>query len=110
MKIITLHTPIVADELLEHLQSKLSPLFKEQRQKEINFKIEKNSDSVEISQPELYGEDVLFKLEIKEKELWITRNEHYVDDVNSLTVESILNSLFEDLSDDPRGVDLIIEG
>ncbi|HEY0245217.1 MAG TPA: hypothetical protein VGC01_06605 [Mucilaginibacter sp.] len=109
MKIITLHTPIVADELLAHLTQKLNPLFKEQRQQDINFKIEKNGEVVEISQPELY-EGVLFSLEIKGKKLWITRNEHYVDDVNSLTIESILNSLFEDLSDDPRGVDLLIEG
>ena len=109
MKIITLHTPIVADELLEHLRSRLNPLFREQRQEDINFIIEKNDNAVEISYPPLY-EGVLFKLEVKGSELHITRNEHYVDDVNSLTVESILNSLFEDLSDDPRGVDLLIEG
>jgi hypothetical protein len=109
MKIITLHTPIIIDELLEHLRSKLNPLFKQQRQEEITFTINKVGDAVEISQPELY-DGALFKLEIKGKELWITRNEHYVDDVNSLTVESILNSLFEDLSDDTRGVDLLIEG
>jgi hypothetical protein len=109
MKIITLHTPINADELLAHITQKLNPLFKEQRQEDISFKIEKVGNAVEISQPEMY-DGVLFKLEVKGKELWITRNEHYVDDVNSLTVESILNSLFEDLSDDPRGVDLLIEG
>ena len=109
MKIIILHTPIVADELLAHLTQRLNPLFREQRQQDLSFKIEKNGETVEISHPELY-EGVLFSLEIKGKELWITRNEHYVDDVNSLTIESILNSLFEDLSDDPRGVDLLIEG
>ncbi|HTH82694.1 MAG TPA: hypothetical protein VL490_07150 [Mucilaginibacter sp.] len=109
MKIITLHTPVNADQLLAHLTQKLNPLFKEQRQQDINFRIEKVGDAIEISQPELY-EGVLFKLEIKGKELWITRNEHYVDDVNSLTVESILNSLFEDLTDDRRGVDLVVEG
>jgi hypothetical protein len=95
--------------LLALLTKKLNPLFKEQRQQDISFKIEKNGNAVEIAQPELY-DGILFHLEIKGKELWITRNEHYVDDVNSLTVESILNSLFEDLSDDPRGVDLLIEG
>jgi len=110
MKIITLHTPVNGDQLLAHLTQKLNPLFKEQRQEEILFKIERVGDAIEISQPELYGSDILFKLEIKGKELWITRNEHYTDDVNSLTVESILNSLFEDLSDDPRGVDLLQEG
>jgi hypothetical protein len=109
MKIITLHTLINADQLLAHLTQKLNPLFKQQRQQDIGFKIEKVNSAIEISQPELY-EGVLFKLEIKGKELWITRNEHYVDDVNSLTVESILNSLFEDMTDDSRGVDLVEEG
>jgi hypothetical protein len=109
MKIITLHTPINADQLLAHITQKLNPLFKEQRQQDINFKTEKVNDAIEITQPELY-DGVLFKLEIKGKELWITRNEHYVDDVNSLTVESILNSLFEDMTDDRRGVDLVEEG
>jgi hypothetical protein len=109
MKVITLHTPIIVDELLAHLQQKLNPLFKEQRQQDIVFTIEKAGNAVEISQPDLY-EGVLFHLEIKGKELWITRNEHYVDDVNSLTIESILNSLFEDLTDDARGVDLVTEG
>ncbi|MCC8425439.1 hypothetical protein [Mucilaginibacter sp. UR6-11] len=109
MKVITLHTNINPDELLAHLQQKLNPLFKEQRQEDISFKIEKVGDAVEISQPELY-DGVLFSLVIKGGELWITRNEHYVDDVNSLTIESILNSLFEDLTDDSRGVDLVTEG
>jgi hypothetical protein len=109
MKVITLYTRINPDELLAHLQQKLNPLFKQQRQKDINFTIEKVGDAVEISQPEMY-EGALFHLEIKGRELWITRNEHYVDDVNSLTIESILNSLFEDLTDDIRGVDLVTEG
>lgn len=109
MKVITLHTPIIADELLEHLRSRLNTYFREQRQVDFDLKIEKNGNAVEISQPEMY-EGVLFKLEPKGAELFITRNEHYVDDVNSLTIESILNSLFEDLTDDIRGVDLVTEG
>ena len=109
MKVITLHTPIITDELLEHLRSRLNTLFREQRQVDFDLTIEKNGNAIEISQPEMY-EGVLFKLEPKGPELWITRNEHYVDDVNSLTIESILNSLFEDMTDDIRGVDLVTEG
>lgn len=109
MKVITLHTPIIADELLEHLRSRLNTYFRKQRQVDFDFKIEKNGNAIEISQPEMY-EGILFKLEPKGTELYITRNEHYVDDVNSLTIESILNSLFEDLTDDIRGVDLVTEG
>ena len=109
MKVITLHQLISTDALLERLQQKLNPYFKEQRQQDIVFTIEKNDNAVEISQPELY-DGVLFKLEVKGSELWITRNEHNVDDVNSLTLESILHSLYEDLTDDARGVDLVTEG
>ena len=109
MKVITLHTPIITDELLEHLRSRLNTYFREQRQVDFDLNIEKNSNAVEISQPQIY-EGILFKLEPKGTELYITRNEHYVDDVNSLTIESILNSLFEGLTDDIRGVDLVTEG
>ena len=109
MKVITLHAPIITDELLQHLRNRLNTLFREQRQVDFDLTIEKNGNAIEISQPEMY-EGVLFKLEPKGSELYITRNEHYVDDVNSLTIESILNSLFEDLTDDIRGVDLVTEG
>jgi len=109
MKIITLHTPIVTDELLEHLRSRLNTIFREQRQVDFDLTIEKNGNAIEISQPEMY-EGALFILEVKGTELHITRNEHYVDDVNSLTIESILNSLFEDLTDDIRGVEIVAEG
>jgi hypothetical protein len=109
MKIITLHNRINVDELFNHLQQHLNPLFKEQRKSDITFKIEKLGDAIEISQPELYNNDVLFRIEVKGSQLNIVRCEHYVDDVNSLTLESILNNLFEDLSG-RQGTDLILEG
>ncbi|MDB4924885.1 hypothetical protein [Mucilaginibacter sp.] len=109
MKVITLHTRINPDKLLAHLIQNLNPLFREQRQEDIALKIERVGDAIEISQPEMY-DGILFHLKIKGRQLWITRNANYVTDVNSLTIESILNSLFEDLTDDVRGVDLIIEG
>lgn len=108
MKIITLHTQIEADQLCNHLRQKLNPIFKEQRKSDITFNIERSGDVIEIFQPELY-EGFLFRIEIKGTELLITRSEHYVDDVNSLTVESILNDLFNDLSD-KQGTDLVLEG
>jgi hypothetical protein len=109
MKIITLHTRINTDQLLNYLLQKLNPLFKEQRQADIDFTIKKNNEAIEITQPELYGDEILFNIEIKGSELWITRSEHYVDDVNSLTVESILNDLFNDASG-KLGTDLVQEG
>jgi hypothetical protein len=109
MKIITLHNRININELFNHLQQNLNPLFKEHRHIDIDFKIEKVGDAIEISQPELYPGDILYKIEVDGINLNITRSEHYVDDVNSLTVESILNDLFNDVSGKP-GTDLILEG
>lgn len=108
MKIITLHKPVNINELHTHLQERLNPIFQEQRQSDINFNIANTPTGIEISQPALY-EGVLFTITVQGDELWITRNEHYVDDVNSITVESILNSLFDDLSSG-QGTDLVQEG
>ena len=108
MKIINIHKTVTADELLALIELKLDPLFKEQRQTEIHFIGEINDGGVEISQPELY-QGFLFRIVIKGKELYITRSEHYVDDINSLTVESILNFLFAELAGEP-GVTFILEG
>ncbi len=109
MKIITLHQRIKIDELLNHIREQLNPLFKQQRQSNIDFKIEKTGSAIEISQPELYPGDILYHIEVHGANLNITRSEHYVDDVNSLTVESILNDLFKNISGKP-GTDLVLEG
>lgn len=108
MKIITLHTDIDINQLYLLLREKLNPLFHEQRQSDLNFTIERKGGEVEISLPAVY-DGVLFSIVINGKELWITRNEHYVDDVNSLTVESILNDLFGNVAGN-LGTDLVQEG
>ncbi|MDB5024690.1 MAG: hypothetical protein JWP78_2445 [Mucilaginibacter sp.] len=109
MKIITLHTRVNADKLFNHLKQNLNSIFQEHRKSDITFAIKKlGDDTIEVSQAEWY-EGFLFRIQIKGTELWITRSEHYVDDVNCLTVESILNDLFNDLSD-KQGTDLILEG
>jgi len=108
MKILNINTTVTNHQLSSLLQQKLNPLFHQQKQSDINFITESIDGAVEISQPEIY-EGFLFRIEIKGTELHITRSEHYVDDVNSLTVESILNSLFEELAKDGK-VTLVLEG
>ena len=108
MKIINIHKITTPGEVLQVIQQKLNPLFAAQRQTEINFSAENKDGIIEISQHEIY-EGFLFRIEIKGVELWITRSEHYVDDVNSLTVESILNTLFEELAGD-NGITFVLEG
>jgi hypothetical protein len=108
MKIITLHTDTHINQLYQLLHEKLNTLFHKQRQSELNFTVERKGETIEISLPAVY-DGVLFSIIINGHELWITRNEHYVDDVNSLTVESILNDLFSNIAGD-LGTDLVQEG
>ncbi|HEY4325629.1 MAG TPA: hypothetical protein VGN20_16655 [Mucilaginibacter sp.] len=108
MKIIDIHTVVTADVVLRLLHGKLNQLFQQQRQSDLSFTIENLNGIVEIYQPDLY-EGFLFRIEIKGTELLITRSEHYVDDVNSLTIESILYQLFEELAGD-KGITFVLEG
>jgi len=108
MKILNINKTITAADLLSLLHQKLNPLFKQHRQTNISFISKNKRGVIEISQPDLY-EGFLFRIEIKGHELHITRSEHYVDDVNSLTVESILNEIFAGLADDGK-VTLVLEG
>ena len=108
MKIITLHKPVQIDQLYNLLQQKLKLFFQEQRKTDMELTIAKAGNTIEISLPEKY-EGVLFSIGINGTELLIKRSEHYVDDVNSLTIESILNSLFEDVAGN-LGTDLVKEG
>jgi len=108
MKILNIHKTITPGQLLQLLEKKLNALFAAQRKTEICFISEHKDGVIEISQPEFY-EGFLYRIEIKGDELHITRSEHYVDDVNSLTVESILNEIFADLAEDGK-VTLVLEG
>ena len=109
MKIITLHTRVNPGALREHIRENLDMRFFEQRHTELHFAVGGEGHVIDISQPDLYGTDILYHIEIEGQELHITRSEHYTDDVNSLTVESILNELFNDASG-KLGTDLLQEG
>jgi hypothetical protein len=108
MKIIDIHKTITSGELLHAINQKLDPLFERQRQMAMHFTVVDNIGAVEILQPDFY-EGFLFRIEIKGDELEITRSEDYVDDVNSLTVESILNEIFAGLARDGE-VTFVLEG
>jgi hypothetical protein len=109
MKIITLHKPVNIDSVYNHLKHNLNAQFKKHKPTIFEFNIEKKADnSIEVSLPELY-DGFLYHIEASGNDLQITRSEHYVDDVNSLTLESAMNELFEDLSG-KRGTDLVQEG
>ena len=94
MKIIHTKGPVNAQDLKSFLESKLPPLFKKQRQADIDFVYTLSRDGVEIAQPDMY-EDFLFRIAVvNDQELHVTKSEHYTDDVNVLTIEDIMNNLF----------------
>lgn len=108
MKIITLHTRIDPDELREHIRQNLESKFREYRRVDVHFDVRGSGNMIEIYQPSL-DEAFQYKIEVCDTQLNITRSEHYVDDVDALTVESILNELFKDISG-KLGTDLLQEG
>ncbi len=108
MKTITLHKPLKIDAIYNHLSQNLNPLFNKHKPIILKYNVDNTGNAIEITQPELY-EGVLYHIELDNDKLNITRSEHYVDDVNSLTLESVMNELFDDLSGN-RGTDLVQEG
>jgi hypothetical protein len=109
MKIITLHTRVDPEALRDHIRENIDNMFLEQRRVSLHFVVSGEGNIIEMSQPDLYGPEILFKIAVTGSELDITRSEHYTDDVNSLTVESILNELFKDAAG-KYGTDLLQEG
>lgn len=105
---ITLHKNIDVDKLYNQLKDKINPLFKIQRMEDIQFIITRVGNIIEIAEREIYH-DILYHIEVLGEKLRITRNEHYTDDVNSLTLESILNKMFDEVSG-KDGTDLVLEG
>jgi hypothetical protein len=108
MKIITLHKPLNVDSIYNHLAQNINPLFYKHRPTMFKYQVIKKGSAIEVSQSELY-DDILYRIEVNNDKLEITRSEHYVDDVNSLTLESVMNQLFDELSGN-GGTDLVQEG
>ncbi|QKJ29154.1 hypothetical protein HQ865_05105 [Mucilaginibacter mali] len=98
MKIITANRPWNIDKLFETLQSKLNPIFMEARQMDIQFDIERSGDDIKIGNPQYY-DGYLFKITVQGNKLYIAKSEHYVDDVNQITLQSILETLQMDSLD-----------
>jgi hypothetical protein len=103
MKIITANRRWNIDELFKTLLQNINPLFKKIKQEDIHFNVIKEGDTIEINQPDLY-EGYLFRLTAEGNKLNIAKSEHYVDDVNWLTLENILETLQMGIED---GADIV---
>lgn len=94
MKIINTTKPILVDDLYEYLKANLNKQFQEHRNEEIKFDLVKDSQTIDIQKPDLY-DGFLFRLTATgSNTLEVAKSEHYVDDVNVLTLESVLDGLF----------------
>ena len=92
MKIITANRPWDIQLLTNTLQNKLNPAFQKSRQVDIEFNIKQDSNVIEIDQPEYY-EGYLFRIEAQGNKLYISKSEHYVDDINFITLQHIIDNL-----------------
>ncbi len=94
MKTINATKPINIDELYQYLTENLNKFFTEQRQTDLTLDVIKQGETIRIEQPQVY-EGFLFKLTAEQpNQLKVEKSEHYVDDVNALTLESILDGIF----------------
>ncbi len=103
MKIITANRPWDIHKLTETLKNELNPLFKEHRHTDIDFNITQQGNIIIIDQP-VYYDDYLFKITVEGNKLYVAKSEHYVDDINFITLQSIIDTLQMDNKD---GVDII---
>jgi len=104
MKIITANARWNIDELFKTLLQNINPLFVKLRQESgIHFNVIKEGDTIEINQPEFY-EGYLFRLTAQGNDLHIAKSEHYVDDINLITLQSIIDNLRMDNQD---GADIV---
>lgn len=95
MKVIKTTVPVTTDEMFDYLKKNLNPQFKERRQSDVDFEISREGNTIEINNRELY-EEYLFSITVEGKEITITTSEHYVDDINAITLDSIMYNLFQD--------------
>ncbi|RVU00466.1 hypothetical protein EOD41_13395 [Mucilaginibacter limnophilus] len=93
MKIVPVIKNITFDDLYNVLRSELNPIFQQRRLQDIILDVIKEGDTIKILQPKLY-EDYLYKLIWKGNTLEVHESEHYVDDINALTIGGILDELF----------------
>ena len=93
MKTISLNNSITAQEVYRILRDNLNPMFSQRKHEDIGFDILQNGNSVDILKPGLY-EGYLFRLIVKPQALEVHESEHYVDDVNALTINAILDEIF----------------
>jgi hypothetical protein len=80
-------------ELYELFAELINPRFKNKvKSGSLELLITNTSDGIEIGQPQYY-DGYLYKVKISGNEVLVKKSEHYVDDVNSLALEDIIDNI-----------------
>lgn len=73
----------------------LNSRFNDKIQTDLELSIVEKEDGIEIGQPEFY-ETFLYKIDVVGNDVNVSKSEHYVDDVNSLALDGIINSIIHE--------------
>ncbi|MDT3403179.1 hypothetical protein [Mucilaginibacter terrae] len=104
MKIVHTTGPVNTQHLKAFLENNLNTRFKENRHMDMDLEYVDTENGLEIKLPELY-DSFLFEIHlVNGNELHVAKSEHFVNDVNALTIEEILNSLLLDYSNKENNV------
>jgi hypothetical protein len=79
-------------ELFELFSESVNPRFADKLKTDLSLLITETADGIEIGQPGFY-ETYLYKIKVVGSEVHVGKSEHYVDDVNSLALEDIIDDI-----------------
>ncbi len=82
-------------ELFELFKEHVPERFSDKIKKELQLTITETAEGIEIGIPEFY-ETYLYKIKVVGSEVHAAKSEHYIDDVNNLALEDIIDETIVD--------------
>ena len=92
MKVFKTSIQPSAKNINDQLSDQLNDLFQDKIQKDVYLDIDQNGNCIDIGQKDLY-DSFLYRFVIEGSDIQMIKGEHYTDDVYSLALEDILNTL-----------------
>ncbi|MBW4889178.1 hypothetical protein KXQ82_05600 [Mucilaginibacter sp. HMF5004] len=80
------------DELYRLFSTSLNAGLTDKIKSDIHLVITQTTDGIEIGQPDFY-ETYLYKITINGNDVLVGKSEHYIDDVNSLALEDLIDNI-----------------
>jgi flavorubredoxin len=79
-------------DLYELLCASVDQKFADKVKSDIKLAITESDHGIEIGQPHIY-ETYLYMIKIKGSDVLVSKSEHYIDDIYSLALEDIIDSI-----------------